>query len=605
VSFSAPADNGSPISSYTVTAHDNSDPSHASDGKTVSGDASPVVVDGLRNGDRYTFTVTATNAVGTGAPSDPSDEVTPADVPGAPSAVSAAPGAAKATVSFSAPSGNGSPISSYTVTAHDKSDPSHASDGKTVSGDASPVVVDGLRNGDRYTFTVTATNAVGTGPASDPSDEVTPADVPGAPRQVSALASDGQAVVSFIAPESDGGSPITGYEVVTHDKQGGAVTQTSRAALSLPAGGTKSPITLTGLTNGHSYTFTVIASNAAGAGPSSDPSAAVIPAAVPGAPTAVSATASDGEAVVSFSAPGSDNGSPITGYEVTAHDKSNPLDASDGKAVSGPSSPVTVSGLVNGHTYNFTATATNAVGTGPASEPSAPVTPTARRTPSSPGESPVKAPDARTEAAKDVKASSATLAGTVGPQGLEASFRFEYGTSSSYGSTTSNGVAGAGMSTMPVSAALQRLSPNTVYHYRLVAINSAGTSYGADMTFRTSKRLPKTGERKSGRLETGHRSTLADHRGTRVVLRCVGDSGAVCSGSLWLVPTPLRSRLQASGVHRGVAFKLVSGQKKRLYVPLPDSTWPQLGERRKAVVRAIARLDGRGMVNRLLTVYPR
>ncbi len=60
-----------------------------------------------------------------------------------------------------------SPITGYTMTAHDKSDPTHATDGKTVSGSASPVVVDGLRNGDRYTFTVTAANQVGTGPASD------------------------------------------------------------------------------------------------------------------------------------------------------------------------------------------------------------------------------------------------------------------------------------------------------------------------------------------------------------------------------------------------------------------------------------------------------
>jgi hypothetical protein len=217
----------------------------------------------------------------------------------------------------------------------------------------------------------------------------------------------------------------------------------------------------------------------------------------------------------------------------------------------------------------------------------------------------VNAPDARTDAAKDVKASSAMLAGTVGPEGLETEFRFEYGTSSRYGSTTTESVAGAGMSPVPVSAKLQQLSPNTEYHYRLVAISSAGTTYGAERTFKTPKPLPKTGEREAGRLVTGHRSTLADARGTRVVLRCVGDAGAVCSGRLWLAPTPLRSRLQASRTHKGVAFKLVAGQKKRVYVPLPRSTWTQLGERRKAVVRAIARLDGRGIVNRLLTVYPR
>ncbi len=180
VSFCAPASNGSPITGYTVTAHDKSNPADASDGKTAGGSGSPVAVSGLVNGDSYTFTVTAANAVGTGAASGPSDPVTPADVPGAPSGASAARGARKATVSFSAPSDNGSPISGYTVTAHDKSNPADPSDGKTVSG-ASPVTVSGLVNGDSYTFTVRATNAVGTGPASDPSDPVTPADVPGAP----------------------------------------------------------------------------------------------------------------------------------------------------------------------------------------------------------------------------------------------------------------------------------------------------------------------------------------------------------------------------------------------------------------------------------------
>jgi hypothetical protein len=614
VTFSAPgSDNGSAVTAYTVTAHDKSDPSDASDGKTVGGSGSPVTVAGLVNGDSYTFTVTATNAVGTGTASDPSDPVTPADVPGAPSAASATRGPGKVTVSFTASgSDNGSTVTSYTVTAHDKSNPTDPSDGKTVSGSASPVTVSGLVNGDDYTFTVTATNAVGTGPASDPSDPITPADVPGAPDQVSAVASDGQAIVSF-APPADHGSPITGYEVTAHETSP-AGGQTSRLPVSPPASGPnsltasgpKSPITLTGLVNGRSYTFTVKALNAAGTGPASQPSDAVIPTGVPGAPTGVSAEASDSQAVVSFTAPGTDNGSPVTGYEVTAHDKSNPGDAGDGKTVTGATGPIAVSGLVNGHTYTFTVTARNAVGTGPASEPSAPVTPSARRTPSSPDEPAAGAPKAETKPANNVKTISVTVAGMVDPEGLATAYRFEFGTSTRYGSTTPARDAGAGSEPVPVSANLKQLKPNTVYHYRLVATSSAGTASGADLTFKTSKGSrgkPQSAPR--GNLVIGHRSTTIDRRGTRVVLRCAGDAAAVCSGRLWLEPTSLLSRLQVSANWRKVAFKLGAGEKKRLYLPLPAHSRPQLVARRKAVVRAVARFDDRSIVKRLLTVFPR
>src|SRR5262249_17951275 len=72
-----------------------------------------------------------------------------------------------ATVSFTAPASNGgSPITSYTVTA--------SPGGAAASGSASPITVPGLNNGIAYTFTVTATNAVGTGPSSSPSNSVTP-----------------------------------------------------------------------------------------------------------------------------------------------------------------------------------------------------------------------------------------------------------------------------------------------------------------------------------------------------------------------------------------------------------------------------------------------
>ncbi len=172
VTFNPPSSNGgAAVSSYTVTATDLTTP--ANGGQTASGSESPITVAGLTNGDSYTFTVTATNSVGTGPESDPSNVVTPSTLPGPPTLVVATAGDAGASVSFSPPASNGgAAVISYTVTATDLTTPTNG--GETASGAASPITVTGLTNGDSYTFTVTATNSAGTGPASDPSNTVVP-----------------------------------------------------------------------------------------------------------------------------------------------------------------------------------------------------------------------------------------------------------------------------------------------------------------------------------------------------------------------------------------------------------------------------------------------
>ncbi|MFZ0932215.1 MAG: choice-of-anchor tandem repeat GloVer-containing protein [Syntrophobacteraceae bacterium] len=114
---------------------------------------------------------------------------TPA-VPGAPTGVTAAAGIAQAAVSFTAPAG-GPPVSFYAVTSN--------LGGITATGDGSPIIMQGLDNGTAYTFTVTASNTIGTGPPSVPSNSVTPYAVP--PSSIAALAGTWNA--DFIVSGSD------------------------------------------------------------------------------------------------------------------------------------------------------------------------------------------------------------------------------------------------------------------------------------------------------------------------------------------------------------------------------------------------------------------
>ncbi|MBF0485087.1 MAG: fibronectin type III domain-containing protein, partial [Candidatus Omnitrophica bacterium] len=343
VNFMMAPDNGSPITAYTVTSNPG--------GRTATGMMGPLTVTGLTNGTGYTFTVTATNAIGTGPLSAPSNMVTPAaglSVPGVPTAVTAVAGNTQATVNFTAPASNGGyPITTYTVTS--------TPGGLTATGSASPITVPGLTNGTVYTFKVTATNALGTGNASVSSNSVTPVSVPGVPTAVTAVPGNTQAIVSFTAPAANG-SPITLYTVTSNP---GAITAT----------GTVSPVVIPGLTNGTAYTFTVKATNANGTGAASAPSNMVTPVTGPSAPTALVAVGGNAQAVVSFIA-GVPNGSAITGYAVTSNPAGG-VDANTGTTALAH----TITGLVNGTAYTFTATSTSALGTSAASLPSNSVTP--------------------------------------------------------------------------------------------------------------------------------------------------------------------------------------------------------------------------------------
>lgn len=191
-----------------------------------------------------------------------------ATVPGAPSGLTAVPGDRSATLSWGVPSDGGSAIFGYVVTV---------SPGGTQLevGNVSTVILDGLVNGTSYTFRVRARNAIGEGADSAPSNPVVPnvgANKPNAPSGVTATAGNGTATVSWSAP-SDGGSPILKY-----------VVNASPGGISVVVSAGTTTLTLTGLTNGTSYTFRVRAQNAVGLSDFSLPSNAVTPTGPSGEP---------------------------------------------------------------------------------------------------------------------------------------------------------------------------------------------------------------------------------------------------------------------------------------------------------------------------------
>jgi predicted phage tail protein len=124
--------------------------------------------------------------------------------------------------------------------------------------------------------------------------------------------------------------------------------------------GSASPITVSGLTPGGTYACTVVATNSAGQqGPASATSNSVtLAATVPGAPSLTRLVPGDSSIKVFFTAPVSNGGATITGYTATC----TAAGGGSSKSASGLESPLTVTGLVNGTSYNCTVHATNSAG---------------------------------------------------------------------------------------------------------------------------------------------------------------------------------------------------------------------------------------------------
>ncbi len=296
----------------------------------------------------FPFTVQATDTHAFTGSANYTLTVNALTAPGAPTGVSATAGDAQATVAFSAPASNGgTAITGYTVI----SSPAGGVDSNAGSTTLSHAIT-GLTNGTAYTFTVTATNAIGTGPASTASNSVTPKasqtitfNNPGTQNfgtspTLTATASSGLAVTF--------GSNTTGVCTVT---SGGALTFVTAGTCTIKADQAGNGVYAAASTVAQSFTVAAV---------------------VPGAPTIGTATAGDTQVSVSFTPPSSTGGTSITSYTATS--------SPGGLTGTCASSPCVLTGLTNGTAYTFTVTATNSTGTGAASAASNSATPVASQT---------------------------------------------------------------------------------------------------------------------------------------------------------------------------------------------------------------------------------
>ncbi len=264
-----------------------------------------------------------------------------------------------------------------------------------------------------------------------------------------------------------GGQSTTWY--VEYGTSSAYGSKTAPASAGSGSSATNVSADLSGLKVGTTYHYRVVATNTTSTDHGSDAvfTTLVPPDVTTGAASSITATSASLNGTVD------PNGRDTTyyfEYGTTTSYGTKTSTKSAGSATSPQSESAGVSGLQVGRTYHFRIVASSDGGTTTGKDSTFATS---------------SAPGVATGDVASVAPTTATLKGSVTPNGLATTWWFEYGTTTGYGSKTGSQNAGAGTSARAVSVGIKSLKVATTYHYRLVAQNSSGKTVGEDRTFST------------------------------------------------------------------------------------------------------------------------
>ena len=357
LTWSAPFNFGNKITSYTIYFWEAD--SNEIKTKSVTGDAGSAQITGLKNEVSYSFKIIAKNSFGHGPESNvvfqtPSKSSS-AEVPNRVRGVNAIASNSQVFLSWVEPSSNGSPITNYQVLVSE-----FGSDVVTTYpnvGKDTKTTITGLKNGVKYSFRIVAVNSVG---PSQPSSQITATPENYVSIEITNLRAsrgDGFVTLTWSIP-SFAQEQISGYYI--REYKTGESKFTTHVILDKTT-----KVKISGLENGVSYGFSVMAVTDSGVGPVSNivnvtPMKANNPAGTPEAISDLKGIVGQNQVTLTWSAP-NDFGNPITGYQIQQKAKGDNFFSTLNY---GTSTSANISGLTSGVTYDFKVIAKNSVGLG-------------------------------------------------------------------------------------------------------------------------------------------------------------------------------------------------------------------------------------------------
>ena len=343
----------------------------------------------------YIFTVMAVNSIGNSDISEPTTDILPIVSPTSPVITNVTPGNQNCNISFSLPTNDGgSPISSVKVTATPTNSSTpvistfQLSSLAQISG-VYTLLMTGLTNNTTYSFSLNVVNSSGLTSPSSNSLSCTPGIVPKSPTITSIVADNGKCKIIFKPDFSSEYNTIFQY-IITAKPQSGTSVETTVKTTTLNLSGTVPNATyetiISGLNNGVTYSFSIIAENLTGKSQSSTIVTA-IPGTIPDSPSIQKVVAGDTNCLITFIPPSNNGGYEISNYTINAKGNDNTTlnsnyNVANLSLVSGAYT-VTFSNLKNGTVYTFNMTATNSMGTSLVSSSSSEVKPSGKPIPPS------------------------------------------------------------------------------------------------------------------------------------------------------------------------------------------------------------------------------